>query len=64
MQYFGWDTCSEETTRYEDSWMDLREVGSLRLGATDGLLWTRFHKRRGVSWLTEWLLVQEGLYSM
>jgi len=19
MQYFGWDTCSEETTRYEDS---------------------------------------------
>jgi hypothetical protein len=41
-----------------------------KVGITGGLLWTRqwnsgFHKRRWISWLSEWLLAsQEGLYSV
>jgi hypothetical protein len=41
----------------------------LRIGTSGGLLWTqkwtfRFHKRRGISWLAEWLLASQGLCSM
>jgi len=42
----------------------------LRIGTSDGLLWTRqwtfgFHKRHGIAWLAEWLTAsQHGLWSM
>jgi hypothetical protein len=41
----------------------------LRIGTSGGLLWTRqwtfgFHRRRGISWLAEWMLAsQQGLCS-
>jgi hypothetical protein len=61
--------------RWEDIRMDLREIRWnvwtgciwLRIGTSDGLLWTRlwtfgFHKRWGISWLAEWMLAsEEGL---